>query len=102
MVAKPADKAKSSGRLRRVSIDDLTIRRVRVGRNFGYRDADGGKITDEETLARIRSLAIPPAYQDVLIASDPRAHLQAAGRDDAGRISTATIPIGRRCASAAS
>lgn len=77
--------AASKGRLRRVSVEDLTIRRVRVGRNFGYRDADGGKISDEETLARIRSLAIPPAYEDVLIASDPRAHLQAIGRDEAGR-----------------
>lgn len=87
MVTKGREGAKASqGRLRRATADDLTIRRVRVGRNFGYRDADGGKITDEETLARIRSLAIPPAYEDVLIAADPRAHLQAAGRDDAGRI----------------
>jgi DNA topoisomerase-1 len=78
--------ATSKGRLRRVGVDDLTISRVRVGRNFGYRDADGGKVTDEETLGRIRSLAIPPAYEDVLIASDPRAHLQAVGRDEAGRI----------------
>jgi DNA topoisomerase-1 len=46
MVAKPEDKARSSGRLRRATVDDLTIRRVRVGRNFGYRDADGGRITD--------------------------------------------------------
>jgi DNA topoisomerase-1 len=73
-------------RLRRVSSDELTIRRVRYGRSFGYRDADGGKITDEETLARIRSLAIPPAYADVLIAADPRAHLQAIGHDEAGRV----------------
>lgn len=51
--------AASQGRLRRVSVDDLTISRVRVGRSFGYRDAEGGKITDAETLARIRSLAIP-------------------------------------------
>lgn len=78
--------AASKGRLRRVSVDDLTLRRVRIGRNFGYRDAEGGKITDEETLARIRALAIPPAYDDVRIAADPRAHLQAVGRDEAGRI----------------
>jgi len=73
-------------RLRRVSSEELTIRRVRHGRFFGYRDADGAKITDEETLERIRSLAIPPAYQDVRIAADPRAHLQAIGHDEAGRI----------------
>ncbi len=73
-------------RLRRVTVDDLAIRRVRVGRNFGFRDAEGGKITDAATLDRIRSLAIPPAYEDVHIAADPRAHLQAIGRDEAGRL----------------
>lgn len=76
----------AAARLRRISSEDLTIRRVRHGRFFGYRDADGAKITDEETLERIRSLAIPPAYQDVRIAADPRAHLQAIGHDEAGRI----------------
>lgn len=73
-------------RLRRVSSDELTIRRVRHGRFFGYRDAEGERITDEDTLARIRSLAIPPAYEDVRIATDPRAHLQAIGHDEAGRL----------------
>jgi len=86
MVAKPEDNAAPPGRLRRTSPEDLTIRRVRVGKNFGYRDPEGAKISDPETLARIRSLAIPPAYEDVRIASDPRAHLQAVGRDEAGRI----------------
>ncbi|MEN5082247.1 DNA topoisomerase IB [Bosea sp. TWI1241] len=81
-----AGQAPRRTRLRRASIDDLTIRRVRVGRHFGYRDAQGGKVADKETLARIRSLAIPPAYDDVRIAADPRAHLQAVGRDEAGRI----------------
>jgi DNA topoisomerase I len=78
--------ASASGRLRRTTPEDLSITRIRVGRNFGYRDAEGGKITDEATLARIRALAIPPAYRDVQIASDPRGHLQAVGRDEAGRI----------------
>lgn len=75
-----------STRLRRVSSDELTIRRVRRGHFFSYRDAEGAKITDEDTLARIRSLAIPPAYEDVRIAVDPRAHLQAIGHDEAGRV----------------
>ncbi|MGO4677143.1 DNA topoisomerase IB [Bosea sp. 2YAB26] len=73
-------------RLRRVSPIELTISRVRFGRSFGYRDQEGAKITDEETLARIRSLAIPPAYEDVRIAGDPRAHLQAVGHDEAGPV----------------
>lgn len=77
--------ALKQGRLKRRKATDLDITRVKVGRFFGYRDAEGGKITDEETLRRIRSLAIPPAYRDVRIASDPRAHLQAVGIDEAGR-----------------
>ncbi|MGX5735632.1 DNA topoisomerase IB [Bosea thiooxidans] len=64
----------------------MTIRRVRHGRSFGYRDADGARIADDETLERIRSLAIPPAYEDVRIAADPCAHLQAIGHDEAGRV----------------
>lgn len=85
-VSSHAKRPPASTRLRRVSSDELTIRRIRHGRAFGYRDADGGKITDGDTLTRIRSLAIPPAYADVRIAADPRAHLQAIGRDEAGRI----------------
>ncbi|MFJ5370259.1 DNA topoisomerase IB, partial [Bosea sp. CER48] len=85
-VSRHPEHRSSSTRLRRVSSDELTIRRIRHGRFFGYRDAEGGKIVDEETLARIRSLAIPPAYEDVRIAADPRAHLQAIGQDEAGRV----------------
>lgn len=81
-----ASTTSAATRLRRVSSDALTILRIRHGRSFGYRDASGAKITDEDTLARIRALAIPPAYEDVRIAADPRAHLQAVGRDDAGRV----------------
>jgi len=42
-------------------------------------------VTDEATLARIRSLAIPPAWTDVWISPSPRGHLQATGRDARGR-----------------
>ncbi|WP_089176629.1 DNA topoisomerase IB [Bosea sp. AS-1] len=85
-VSPHASRPPAQTRLRRVSSDELTIRRIRHGRSFGYRDAEGEKITDQATLARIRSLAIPPAYDDVRIAADPRAHLQAVGHDEAGRI----------------
>ena len=74
------------GRLKRSSAAALTISRHRAGKGFGYRDADGARIADPATLARIRSLAIPPAYVDVRIAADPRAHLQAVGHDEAGRV----------------
>jgi DNA topoisomerase I len=61
------------------------IRRLRRGKGFGYRDADGQPVTDRAELARIRALAIPPAYEDVWICANPDGHLQATGRDARGR-----------------
>ena len=59
--------------------------RRRAGRGFTYRDADGRRITSEEDLERIRSLAIPPAWRNVRIAASPRSRIQARGVDAAGR-----------------
>ncbi|WP_052338518.1 DNA topoisomerase IB [Luteimonas huabeiensis] len=61
------------------------IRRRRAGKGFSYRLPDGRTLRDPETLARIRALAIPPAYTDVWICPHPRGHLQATGRDARGR-----------------
>jgi DNA topoisomerase-1 len=66
-------------------LEGLTIRRRRQGRSFFYLDAHGERIRAEADLERIASLAIPPAYQSVRIAANPSAHLQAIGRDAAGR-----------------
>ncbi|HTL67332.1 MAG TPA: DNA topoisomerase IB [Lacunisphaera sp.] len=52
---------------------------------FRYRTARGRAVRDSRTLARIRRLAIPPAWRDVWICGDPAGHLQAAGRDARGR-----------------
>ena len=60
------------------------IVRRRRGPRFYYRHADGRPV-DRATLKRIRSLVIPPAWTDVWIAADARAHLQASGRDARGR-----------------
>ncbi|MCK2212613.1 DNA topoisomerase IB [Actinomadura sp. ATCC 31491] len=49
-------------------------------------DPDGGPVRDPETLARIKALAIPPAWTDVWICTDPSGHLQAVGTDSAGRL----------------
>ncbi|MFA1260081.1 DNA topoisomerase IB [Xanthomonas axonopodis pv. fascicularis] len=57
------------------------ISRRKAGKSFSYRDADGQRIADADTLQRIRSLAIPPAYTDVWICAKPNGHLQATGRD---------------------
>ncbi|WP_295010918.1 DNA topoisomerase IB [uncultured Microbacterium sp.] len=71
--------------LRIVSGQDEGLRRIRRGRGFEYRTADGVRITDETDLARIRALAIPPAWRDVWICGYPNGHLQATGVDGAGR-----------------
>lgn len=73
-------------RLRRTKPKDLSIRRETRGRGFRYLDGDGAVIRDEATLARIRSLAIPPAYREVRISAVPNTHLQAVGHDEAGRV----------------
>lgn len=52
---------------------------------FDYVSASGRKLRDPRVLARIAKLAIPPAYEDVWICTDPRGHLQATGRDARGR-----------------
>lgn len=71
--------------LRFTSDEEPGIRRMRRGRGFAYLDPGGRAIADSATLARIRRLAIPPAYHDVWICADPRGHLQATGRDARGR-----------------
>ncbi len=70
-----------------VWVNDETpgIRRIRDGEEFAYLGVDGKRIRDEATLKRIRSLAIPPAYEDVWICPRPNGHLQATGRDARGR-----------------
>jgi DNA topoisomerase-1 len=73
-------------RLKRAARDDLTVRRVRRGRYFGYTDAEGVKLKNAELYDRARSLGIPPAWQDVRVAPDPRFHIQALGTDAAGRL----------------
>jgi DNA topoisomerase-1 len=77
--------AANAAGLRYVSDRGAGITRVRVGPSFGYRHPDGSKVTDEETLTRIRKLAIPPAYEQVWICPRANGHLQAVGRDARGR-----------------
>ena len=61
------------------------IRRQRAGKGWRYSAPDGRTIRDPEMLARIRALAIPPAWRDVWICPDGRGHIQATGRDAKGR-----------------
>ena len=74
-----------TARLHRSDSSAAGIHRRRRGRGFSFEDAEGTPITDEETLARIRDLTIPPAWKDVWISPDPLGHIQATGFDEAGR-----------------
>jgi DNA topoisomerase I len=69
-----------------VETADLRLHRRRCGKGFAYIDADGGPIRDKAAKARIKQLAIPPAWTDVCIAGNEHAHIQAVGRDAEGRL----------------
>ncbi|MEP7245234.1 MAG: DNA topoisomerase IB [Gammaproteobacteria bacterium] len=88
MSAAPAPEPEAAARaegLRYTTDESPGLKRVSRGRSFGYVHPDGRRVTDEATLARIRSLAIPPAYKKVWICVHPNGHLQATGRDARGR-----------------
>jgi DNA topoisomerase I len=72
-------------RLRRSDCSGPGLRRVKRGRGFTYLDQNGDRLADTTVLERVRSLAIPPAWQDVWICADEFGHLQATGIDAAGR-----------------
>jgi DNA topoisomerase I len=80
----PVESAKAA-HLRYVTDSGPGIRRKRHGRSFTYVGPDGKTVRDKETLARIRSLVIPPAWTGVWISSLANGHLQATGRDARGR-----------------
>ena len=78
--ALPEHSARAAG-LRHVTDARPGIRRQKLGGGFRYLDAQSRILRDAETLTRIRSLAIPPAWTDVWISPDERGHVQATGRD---------------------
>lgn len=80
IVTDPVESAKLAG-LRYVMHSAPGIRRKRNGKGFSYIGLDGKTVHDVETLGRIKSLVIPPAWTDVWICPIPNGHLQATGRD---------------------
>jgi DNA topoisomerase I len=64
----------------------LTIRRVKRGKNYSFVRANGSHIRDARTIRRLHAMAVPPAYRQVRYSHDPSSHLQAVGRDAAGRL----------------
>jgi DNA topoisomerase I len=80
-----AEEAARQVSLTYVSDTEPGIRRRRAGAGFSYAGPNGKPVVDKKTLARIESLAIPPAWTDVWICGDPDGHIQATGRDQRGR-----------------
>jgi DNA topoisomerase IB len=72
-------------RLRRISCSGPGLARRRRGKGFVYVDAGGHLVTDPATLARIKALVIPPAWNDVWICPTSSGHIQATGVDARGR-----------------
>lgn len=72
-------------RLRYTKEKDLTIKRIKQGKGFRYRDEEGKTIADKETKDRIKKLAIPPAWDSVRISKAENTHIQAIGYDDRER-----------------
>ena len=83
-IVDPKDAAEAAG-LRYVSDARPGIRRKKTGTGFTYNRADGSKLTEQDVLERIKTLAIPPAWTDVWICPFADGHVQATGRDAKGR-----------------
>jgi DNA topoisomerase-1 len=80
----PEESAKAA-HLRYVSDTRPGIQRKRSGKGFTYVAVDGKTLRDKETLGRIKSLVIPPAWTRVWICPFANGHLQATGRDARAR-----------------
>ena len=83
-IVDPVLSARAAG-LRYVSDHQPGMRRLKAAKGFRYVDPSGRPVRDSDTLKRIRSLVIPPAWTDVWITTYPNGHLQATGRDARGR-----------------
>jgi DNA topoisomerase-1 len=66
--------------------NELTIRRVKRGKTYSFVRANGTAVRHAGTIRRLNSMAVPPAYAEVRYSPDPTSHLQAVGRDAAGRL----------------
>ncbi len=71
--------------LRYISDAELSIKRKKQGKGFRYVDEGNSSVRDEKLLLRIKSLVIPPAWENVSISKFPNGHIQAVGRDAKGR-----------------
>jgi DNA topoisomerase-1 len=70
--------------LTKAKVEKFPLRRVRHGRETRIVN-EKSEPADVSHINRIKALVIPPAWRNVRISADPRSHIQAVGRDDAGR-----------------
>ena len=75
----------NGGRLRHSSDSEPGYTRKKQGRSWAYFDEDGKRVTDRDTIDRLNSIALPPAYVDAWFCKDENGHLQATGTDARGR-----------------
>ncbi|MAQ16059.1 MAG: DNA topoisomerase I [Sandaracinus sp.] len=80
----PLASAEAAG-LRYVAGEEPGFTRVRWGKGFSYRDWQGRTVRDARLRERFEALVIPPAWTEVWICRSSNGHLQATGRDEAGR-----------------
>jgi DNA topoisomerase-1 len=66
--------------------NELTIRRIKRGKSYSFIRANGTRVRHAGTIRRLHAMAVPPAYVEVRYSPDPNLHLQAVGRDAAGRL----------------
>jgi DNA topoisomerase I len=71
--------------LRYVSDATPGFTRRRTGTSFSYWDKDGKRISSKDIVRRIKSIGIPPAYEQVWICPIGNGHIQATGLDARGR-----------------
>lgn len=81
----PAPDAPRIPGLRYVSDETPGLTRRRSGKGWSYRDAHGAPVRDKAVLARLRALAVPPAWTEVWLCPHANGHIQATGRDAKGR-----------------
>jgi DNA topoisomerase-1 len=80
-----SDEKPTRAQLRHSSDSEPGYTRRRQGRYWAYFDETGERVTDRETIERLNSIGLPPAYTNAWFCKDSNGHLQATGIDARGR-----------------
>jgi len=83
MLSTPGRDMTSKLRFADIAAPGITRRMIRG--HWAYFDADGERVTDPDEVARLNSIALPPAYSEAWFAADPQSHILATGIDARGR-----------------